>query len=181
MWAPVLNNLVVIGSGHRLRTSSPTRRPAPGHLTHAADARPRRSARPPASSLQTIALLPSLRRVGFRLKPRWDWRGAGLRRAGPFAGWVLGYVITNQLGYLVISELAEAVDDGKGELRHLLLRLHLLFSLPYAVVAVTVITALFPGMSRSATEGDEAGGRAARCRKGCRSPAWCSCRRRCCS
>ena len=27
---------------------------------------------------------------------------AGLRRAGPFAGWMLGYVITNQLGYIVI-------------------------------------------------------------------------------
>jgi putative peptidoglycan lipid II flippase len=91
----------------------------------------------------------------MRLKPRWDWRQAGLRRAGPFAGWVLGYVAVNQLGYVVISDLAEAIDHGKGQLA-IYSYGYLLFSLPYAVVAVTVITALFPAMSRSGTEGDDA-------------------------
>jgi putative peptidoglycan lipid II flippase len=104
---------------------------------------------------QTVALLPAMRHVGMRLKARWDWRAAGLRRAGPFAGWVLGYVVTNQLGYVVISDLAEAIDHGRGQLA-IYSYGYLLFSLPYAVVAVTVITALFPAMSRSGTEGDDA-------------------------
>jgi putative peptidoglycan lipid II flippase len=67
---------------------------------------------------------------------------------------VLGYVLTNQLGYVVISDLAEAIDHGRGQLA-IYSYGFLLFSLPYAVVSVTVITALFPSMSRSGTEGDE--------------------------
>jgi putative peptidoglycan lipid II flippase len=67
---------------------------------------------------------------------------------------VLAYVVTNQLGYVVISDLAEAINHGKGELA-IYSYGYVLFSLPYAVVAVTVITALFPSMSRSGTAGDD--------------------------
>jgi putative peptidoglycan lipid II flippase len=95
-----------------------------------------------------------MRRVGFALRLRWDWRNAGLRRAGPFAGWMLGYVVTNQLGYLVIVHLATAVGGGKG-VYAIYSYAYVLFTLPYAIVAVSVITALFPGMSRSAADGDE--------------------------
>ena len=67
---------------------------------------------------------------------------------------MLGYVITNQLGFLVIVELASSVGNGHGVFA-IYANAYVLFSLPYAVVAVTVITALFPGMSRSAASGDE--------------------------
>ncbi|HVT63892.1 MAG TPA: murein biosynthesis integral membrane protein MurJ [Mycobacteriales bacterium] len=153
MWAPVLNNLVVIGSGitFSVMTHSP---PRAGHLSH-----PQILVLAIGTTagvvIQTIALLPALRHVGLRLKARWDWRHAGLRRAGPFAAWVLGYVVTNQLGYVVISDLAEAIDHGRGQLA-IYAYGFLLFSLPYAVVSVTVITALFPAMSRSGTEGADA-------------------------
>ncbi|HWC35540.1 MAG TPA: murein biosynthesis integral membrane protein MurJ [Mycobacteriales bacterium] len=153
MWAPVLNNLVVIGCGisFAVITHSP---PRPGHLSHA-QILVLAIGTTAGVVVQTVALLPALRQVGLRLKARWDWGQAGLRRAGPFAGWVLGYVITNQLGYVVISDLAEAIDHGRGELA-IYSYGYLLFSLPYAVVAVTVITALFPAMSRSGTAGDDA-------------------------
>jgi putative peptidoglycan lipid II flippase len=152
MWAPVLNNLVVIASGIAFDVVTHTS-PRPGHLSH--NQTLILSVGTTAGViLQTIALLPSLRRVGFRLRARWDWGNSGLRRAGPFAGWVLGYVITNQLGYLVVVQLAESVANGRG-VYAIYSYAFVLFSLPYAVVAVTVITALFPGMSRSATAGDE--------------------------
>ncbi|HVV77605.1 MAG TPA: murein biosynthesis integral membrane protein MurJ [Mycobacteriales bacterium] len=153
MWAPVLNNVVVIASGIAFAaiTRSP---PRAGHLSH-----PQILVLAIGTTagvvVQTIALLPALRHVGVRLKPRWDWQHSGLQRAGPFAGWVLGYVVTNQLGYVVISDLAEAIDHGRGQLA-IYSYGYLLFSLPYAVVAVTVITALFPSMSRSGTAGDDA-------------------------
>jgi putative peptidoglycan lipid II flippase len=152
MWAPVLNNLVVIGAGitFAVITHSP---PRAGHLSHA-QILVLSIGTTAGVVLQTIALAPALRRVGVRLRLRWDWRGTGLRQAGPFAGWVLGYVVTNQLGYVVISDLAEAINHGKGEVAVYSYG-YLLFSLPYAVVAVTVITALFPSMSRSGTAGDE--------------------------
>jgi putative peptidoglycan lipid II flippase len=103
--------------------------------------------------LQTIALLPALHAVGFRLRLRWDWRRAGLRSAGPFAAWMVGYVVTNQLGYLVIVNLATASGRARGAPGFgysAYTYAYVLFSLPYAVVAVSVITALFPEMSRSA-------------------------------
>ncbi|HVW80049.1 MAG TPA: murein biosynthesis integral membrane protein MurJ [Mycobacteriales bacterium] len=152
MWAPVLNNLVVIVSGIAFAaiTHSP---PRAGHLSHA-QILVLSIGTTAGVVLQTVALLPALRHAGFRLRLRWDWRGSGLRQAGPFAGWVFGYVVTNQLGYVVISDLAEAINHGKGELAVYSYG-YVLFSLPYAVVAVTVITALFPSMSRSGTAGDE--------------------------
>ena len=109
--------------------------------------------------MQTVALLPALRRVGFRLSLRWDWRGAGLRAAGPFAAWILGYVVTNQVGYAVIVNLATAAGraqgpGGSGYSPYTFA--FILFSLPYAVVSVSVITALFPRMSRDAVEADNA-------------------------
>jgi putative peptidoglycan lipid II flippase len=152
MWAPVLNNLVVIGSGIAFITITHVA-PTPGRLSH--DQKLILAIGTTAGVIiQTIALLPALHRIGFRLKARWDWRHSGLRRAGPFAAWMLGYVVINQIGYLVIVQLAESVSHGKG-VYAIYSNAYVLFSLPYAIVAVTVITALFPGMSRSAATGDE--------------------------
>jgi putative peptidoglycan lipid II flippase len=152
MWAPVLNNIVVIASGIAFDVITHVT-PRPGHLTHT-QTLVLAIGTTAGVVIQTIALLPALHRIGFRLKARWDWRNSGLRRAGPFAGWVLGYVIVNQLGYLVIVQLAESVNGGKG-VYAVYSNAYILFSLPYAIVAVSVITALFPGMSRSAADGDE--------------------------
>jgi putative peptidoglycan lipid II flippase len=153
MWVPVLNNLVVIASGIAFAIVT-TGLPGAGNLPH-------RSTLILAVGttagviLQTVALLPALHHVGFRLKARWDWRRAGLRTAGPFAGWMLGYVITNQVGYLVIVALTESIGHGRGAYA-IYSYAFILFSLPYAVISVTVITALFPGMSRSGAAGDDA-------------------------
>jgi putative peptidoglycan lipid II flippase len=152
MWAPVLNNVVVIGSGIAFAAVTHSA-PRAGHLSHG-QILVLSIGTTAGVVLQTIALAPALRRAGFRLRLRWDWRGSGLRQAGPFAGWVLGYVAVNQLGYLVVSDLAEAINHGKGELAVYSYG-YVLFSLPYAVVAVTVITALFPSMSRAGTAGDD--------------------------
>jgi putative peptidoglycan lipid II flippase len=152
MWVPVLNNLVVIGSGIAFIVVTHTT-PRPDNLTHT-QILILGIGTTAGVVLQTVALLPALRHVGFRLTARWDWRGAGLRRAGPFAGWMLGYVVTNQIGFVVIVELASSVANGRGVFA-IYSYAYVLFSLPYAIVAVTVITALFPGMSRSAVSGDE--------------------------
>ena len=158
MWAPVLNNLVVIVSG-ALFLAMTTGQPDPGNLS---DAQTLVLAIGTTGGvvLQTIALIPALRRVGFRHKFRFDWRNAGLRSAGPFAGWIVGYVVTNQAGYLVIVKLALAAGNAQGPNGSGFspyTYAFILFSLPYAVIAVSVVTALFPRMSRSAVDGDRAG------------------------
>jgi putative peptidoglycan lipid II flippase len=158
MWAPVLNNMVVIVAGvlFMVMTSSA---PTPGGLT---DGQTLVLALGTTGGivLQTVALLPALRRVGFRLRLRFDWRGAGFRAAGPFAAWMVAYVVTNQIGYFVIVRLATAAGRAQSEVGSGFspyTYAFILFSLPYAVIAVTVVTALFPRMSRSAVDGDRAG------------------------
>ena len=155
MWAPVLNNVVVIVAGG-LFLAMTTGVPHPGSLSHAQKL-VLELGTTGGVVLQTIALVPSLRRVGYRHRLRFDWRNAGLGTAGRFASWIVVYVLTNQLGYLVIVKLAIAAghaqgNNGSGFSPYTYA--FILFSLPYAVVAVTVVTALFPRMSRSAADGD---------------------------
>jgi putative peptidoglycan lipid II flippase len=151
MWAPVLNNVVVIAAGGVfLGIAGST--PHAGSLSHG-QTLVLALGTTAGIVVQTLALLPAVRAVRFRLRPRWDWRGAGLRSAGPFALWMVAYVITNQLGYLVIVNLATASGRARGSAEFgysAYTYAYVLFSLPYAVIAVSVITALFPRMSRSA-------------------------------
>lgn len=155
MWAPVLNNVVVIATGG-IFLAITTGAPDPGHLS-TTQTLVLAIGTTVGIVAQTVALLPALRGVGFRMRWRLDLRGAGFRSAGGFAAWMLGYVATNQLGYLVIVNLANAAGralgpHGSGYSPYTYA--FILFSLPYAVVAVSVITALFPQMSRSGAAAD---------------------------
>lgn len=154
MWAPVLNNCVVIASGGLFLAITGSK-PTAASLTHG-ETLVLAIGTTAGIIVQTIALLPALRAVRFPVRLRWDWRGAGFRSAGPFAAWMVGYVLTNQLGYLVIVNLATASGRARGASGFgysAYTYAFVLFSLPYAVIAVSVVTALFPRMSRSAALG----------------------------
>ncbi|MFF3070350.1 murein biosynthesis integral membrane protein MurJ [Kitasatospora sp. NPDC057904] len=110
--------------------------------------------------VQALALLPSLRASGFRYRPRFDWRGADL--AGPLraAGWALLLVVVTQLSFLAITNLAtgalsKAHGDGltAGLGYSAYNNAYLLFNVPQGIVSVSLVTAILPGMSRSATAG----------------------------
>lgn len=148
MWTPVLNNLVVIGTGLLFIVVS-RGTPHAGHLpTH------QELILAVGTTLgivvQTVALVPALRRCGFRLRPRWDLRHTGLGQAARLGGWVLLYVVANQVGFAVIVRIAGAISDGAFSAYTYAF---FLVSLPHAIVAVSVITALLPRMSASAVEG----------------------------
>ncbi|MDP9435467.1 MAG: murein biosynthesis integral membrane protein MurJ, partial [Actinomycetota bacterium] len=154
MWAPVLNNLVVIaacGVFLLLPGVSPLR---PGTLT---DAQVLVLGLGTTLGIvaQTVALVPSLRAAGFRLRLRRDLRGVGLGTLARLARWTLLYVAANQLAYLVVVNLAtedRALNDlGRGYAAYV--KAFVLWQLPHAVVAVSVITALLPGLSRAAADG----------------------------
>jgi putative peptidoglycan lipid II flippase len=164
MWAPVLNNLVVIGVGLTfiaISTRSSTLALSQGQRTLLG------AGTTAGVVLQTIALWPSLRAAGFRYRPRFDWRGVGLGQAGQLAAWVLVYVAVNQAGLVVITNLGGAAERTAAA-RHLTggvsytayLSAYQLFQLPYAIVAVSVITALLPRMSAHAVDGNLDGLRA---------------------
>jgi putative peptidoglycan lipid II flippase len=97
--------------------------------------------------VMTLALLPSLRASGFRYRPRLDLRHPGLRQAMRLGSWVLVYVGASQVSYFVVTRLATgpvAFTTYTNAFQ--------LFQLPYAIVAVSLITALLPRMSAHAAD-----------------------------
>lgn len=148
MWTPILNNLVVIATG-LLFIVITNGTPRPGELS-TTQTWVLGLGTTLGIVVQTVVLLPALRRTGFRLRLRWDFRNSGLRRAARLAGWVLVYVIANQLAFVAIVRLAtDAYAGGFSAYTYAFF----LVQLPHAIVAVSVITALLPRMSRAATSG----------------------------
>jgi putative peptidoglycan lipid II flippase len=91
----------------------------------------------------SLALWPSLRRIGFR----WRWtlavRDEGVRRIGRLAGWAMVYVIINQIGYLLVIVLAAGVQGGYTAYA----AAFIFFQLPHGIFAVSIMTALLPAMA----------------------------------
>jgi putative peptidoglycan lipid II flippase len=102
---------------------------------------------------QTAALVPFLRRVGFRWHPRFDFRRAEVTEILRMAGPLFGYIATTQAAFLVVQNVANKASvhyayDGISSYTYA----WQLFQLPYAIVGISVITALLPRMSRHASE-----------------------------
>jgi putative peptidoglycan lipid II flippase len=106
---------------------------------------------------QTAALIPALRRAGFTWRPRFDFQRADVAEIGRMSGWMFCYVLTTQVAYWVTaivisyaqkSPQAQAAGAGFSAYSYA----WLLFQLPYAVIAISVITALLPRMSANAAD-----------------------------
>lgn len=147
MFAPILNNLIVIAT----------------FLTFAAMSHPSQTvlATGPQKlvlaigttlgvAAMTVALWPSLRRLGFRLRWRLGWRDEAVVRIAHLAKWVVVYVVANQLGYLVVLILAARVKGGYTAYA----AAFMLFQLPHAIFVVSVFTALLPALSSRWVDGD---------------------------
>jgi putative peptidoglycan lipid II flippase len=147
MWTPIVNNVVVIGVlGLFVAVAGLRKTPATlsGHEVALLGL---------GTTLgivaQTVALVPALRRVGFRWQPRTDFRRVEVAEIGRMAGWMFGYIATTQVALLVTTKVAgDANTSGITDYNYA----WLLFQLPYAVVGISVITALLPRMSAHAAE-----------------------------
>jgi putative peptidoglycan lipid II flippase len=153
MWSPVLNYLFVIGTCGLFLALPGTSGVTPSTITSTQEL-----VLGLGTTLgivaQTVALIPSLRAPRVRVRFRTDLRDAGLGEIGRLARWVLLYVVANQLAYLVVVNLANkhALNDlGRGYPSYV--NAFVLWQLPHAVIAVSVITALLPRMSRAAADG----------------------------
>ena len=150
MWAPVLNNVVVIATA-ALFLLLPGRQSA-GSLT-SLQVNVLGIGTTLGIVAQTAALVPSLLASGFRFQPRLDLRGSGLGVAARLARWVFVYVLANQLALLVLVRLSSALQDtapGRGYPTYV--AAYVLWQLPHAVIAVSVISALLPAMSQAAAD-----------------------------
>lgn len=107
---------------------------------------------------QTLVLLPFLKRVGFKLRPRFDLKGTGLRHTFSLTKWTLGFVAVNQLALIVVNRLATtATAGGAGAGVNVYSNAHLLWILPHSLVTTSLATAMLSNASRLAADGDRAG------------------------
>jgi putative peptidoglycan lipid II flippase len=153
MWAPILNNIVVIATcGVFIVTFGTTKGLKPEDMTAA------RIALIGGGTLlgmvaQALGLLPALRKVGFSWKWRWDPRGLGLGEVGRLAGWMLCYVGANQIAVFFVVRILNGVA-GKNSASVLAFNnVYLLIMMAHGIIGVSVMTALLPKMSAAAAEG----------------------------
>jgi putative peptidoglycan lipid II flippase len=155
MWTPVINNVVVILVGLGFMVTAGLNR-TPENIT-AAQVQLLGLGTTLGIVLQTAGLVPSLRRVGFRWHPRHDFRRAEVSEIGRMSGWMFGYVLTTQIAFLVTTRVATAAgarvsQQAAGAGFAAYSNAYMLFQLPYAIVGISVITALLPRMSAHASE-----------------------------
>ncbi|SPF01746.1 murein biosynthesis integral membrane protein MurJ [Streptomyces sp. MA5143a] len=159
MWTPVLNNIVIIVTlGAFLWVYG-----------SAADSRMTVDNIPPEGVrllgvgillglvVQALAMIPYLRETGFRLRLRFDWKGHGLGKAAMLAKWTILFVLANQAGALVVTQLATSAgigSDVKGTGFASYANAQLIWGLPQAIITVSLMAALLPRISRSAAEDD---------------------------
>jgi putative peptidoglycan lipid II flippase len=99
---------------------------------------------------QLIGLVPSLRQAGARLRPVWNPHHPTVRRAARLSTWTFGFVVANQVAYLIVVALA---NKRGGELSAYQAAFQF-FQLPHAVIAVSITGALMPEMSSAAGRGN---------------------------
>ncbi|MFF8591703.1 murein biosynthesis integral membrane protein MurJ [Streptomyces sp. NPDC015220] len=159
MWTPVLNNIVIIVTLGMFIWVYGTSADSGMKVTNI----------PPEGQrllgvgvllglvVQALAMIPYLRETGFRLRLRFDWRGHGLGKAATLAKWTVLFVLANQAGALVVSQLSTAAGKhsgvgGTGFSAYA--NAQLIWGLPQAIITVSLMAALLPRLSRSASEGD---------------------------
>jgi putative peptidoglycan lipid II flippase len=158
MWTPVINNLVVIVVGLGFfAVAGPNQTPS---TISGGEVMLLGVGTTLGIVLQTVAMIPSLRRVGFRWRPRYDFRRAEVSEIGHMGGWMFGYVLCTQIAFLVATRLANSAGARAGQGAHAVgagfaaySNAYMLFQLPYAIVGISVITAMLPRMSAHAAEG----------------------------
>ncbi|MFF8096588.1 murein biosynthesis integral membrane protein MurJ [Streptomyces sp. NPDC016675] len=159
MWTPVLNNIVIIvtlgmfiwvygtaeSSGMKVTSIPPEgeRLLGIGVLL--------------GLVVQALAMIPYLRETGFRVRPRFDWKGHGLGKAITLAKWTVLFVLANQAGAMIVIQLSTAAGkaspvDGTGFAAYA--NAQLIWGLPQAIITVSLMAALLPRISRSASEDD---------------------------
>ncbi|MFN8212422.1 MAG: lipid II flippase MurJ [Candidatus Nanopelagicales bacterium] len=158
MFAPIVNNVVVIGAaiafiwvaGDQVDVTTITDGQVAwlGVMTTLGVA------------LQALVLVPVLLRSGFRFGYVRGLRGFGLGHTGRLALWTIGLVLVNQAGFLVVTRLATLANvlatraDTVAQGLTTYQKAYLVFMLPHSVITISIMTALLPRMSRAAADAD---------------------------
>ncbi|WP_434616389.1 murein biosynthesis integral membrane protein MurJ [Arthrobacter sp. A5] len=115
--------------------------------------------------LQSLVLLWPLKRLGLGLRPKFGWRGVGLKATGKIAAWTMGTMVIGNLTFLLIGYVATIAtaaqtDEGNGTPiagNFELSRATEVYILPHSVVALSIATVLFTRIARAAADKDDDG------------------------
>ncbi|MDT0267098.1 murein biosynthesis integral membrane protein MurJ [Streptomyces sp. DSM 44915] len=164
MWTPVLNNIVVIFTFGMFLWVYGTQGSSEMNVTTITPEGIRLLGIGTLLGLvvQAGAMLPYLRAAGFRIRPRFDWRGHGLGKAARLAKWTVLFVLANQAALIVVTQFATWAGDnadragfpGTGFTAYN--STLLIWQMPQAIITVSVMAALLPRLSRSAADNDTA-------------------------
>ncbi|MFD4835545.1 murein biosynthesis integral membrane protein MurJ [Streptomyces uncialis] len=159
MWTPVLNNIVMIASFGLFIWVYGSAADSNMRVTTIPDDGVRLLGMGTLLGLvvQSLAMIPYLREAGFRFRPRFDWKGHGLGKAVRLAKWTVLFVLANQAGVLVVTQLATAAGvsadvPGAGIMAYS--NAQLIWGMPQAIITVSVMAALLPRISRAAHDND---------------------------
>ncbi|WP_236538658.1 murein biosynthesis integral membrane protein MurJ [Spiractinospora alimapuensis] len=158
MWAPVMNNLTIIAVAVMFIVVAGTNS-TPETITGSQIAL-LGIGTTLGQVIQAAILMFALWRAGFSWRPRLDLRGSGMGEAMRAASWMMMYIGIAQVGMLISTNVANAAGvraaaegDAAGAGITAYKYAFLLFQLPYAIIAVTVITALLPRLSAHVADG----------------------------
>ncbi|MFN8189779.1 MAG: murein biosynthesis integral membrane protein MurJ [Nocardioidaceae bacterium] len=163
MWAPIANNVISVGvlAAYLLVYGTPS--DLCGGFTSSQEL-----LLGLGSTLGIVAqfliLLPYLRAAGFRYRPRYDFRDAGLGHTLRLGLWTVLFVVVNQLAYTVVARLA---GGGTAEAAlgtcspttqatgyTVYATAFLIVMVPHSVITVSLATAILPRLSAHAAAGD---------------------------
>lgn len=168
-WAPVFNNIVgILGAGAFLlvwgpHNSDPVGWTMPMIIAFAVF-------NVGGSAAQVVYLWLHVRRLGLRLRPRWGFRGLGLGTLSRIGLWTLAMLAVSQLGIFAtrwsagasVGTVARLRQEGRLEdAAHFpglwtIDSSYMAFMIPQGIIAVSLVTAAFPSIARSAAASDHA-------------------------
>ncbi|MFF7229008.1 murein biosynthesis integral membrane protein MurJ [Streptomyces sioyaensis] len=162
MWTPVLNNVVMIATFGLFIWVYGTAKTSHIGVTTIPDEGIRLLGIGTLLGLvvQALAMIPYLRDADFKLRLRFDWRGHGLGKAAKLAKWTVLFVLANQAGVLVVTQLSTWAGNTANDQGHpgtgfiSYASAQLIWNMPQAIITVSVMAALLPRLARSAHDGD---------------------------
>lgn len=114
-------------------------------------------------ALQALVLFLPLARMGLHIRPKFGWRGMGLRHVGRLAVWTLVSMTVGNVASLAYARLVSsatparaALDSGGASVagEYALNTSQLITVLPHSIFALSLATVLFNELSRSFADGD---------------------------
>ncbi|HLU28047.1 MAG TPA: murein biosynthesis integral membrane protein MurJ [Glycomyces sp.] len=166
MWVPIINNLVVIcvGAVFFLVYTRDAVPDADGRLFFDADQVTTGmlvllgGGTTAGVIVQVVFLAPALRRAGFRWRLRFDFKALPLRDIRRMAVWTLLFVAANQIAVMAVLKIANVAagnaEDGGPFVSGTTVynNAYLMMMMAHGIVAVSVITAIMPRMTRAADD-----------------------------